>query len=58
MAHSISEEKIQDDDKPKKVYIIIDNKKQYITPEMVKKYGLDESGVCTLSGHKLHVEKK
>jgi hypothetical protein len=58
MAHSISGKKTQDDDKPKKVYIIIDNNKQYIAPEMVKKYSLDKYGVCTFSGHKLHVESK
>jgi hypothetical protein len=58
MAHSISGEKSQDDDKPKKVYIIIDNQKQYIAPEIVKKYSLDKDGASTLSGHKLQVESK
>ena len=58
MAHIISGGKTQDDDKPKKVYIIIDNQKQYIAPEIVKKYSLDKDGACTFSGHKLHDESK
>jgi len=47
--------------KPKKfrkVYIIIDNEKHYIDPEIVKKYNLDKQEVSFFSGRKLHVEKK
>ena len=58
MASIISGEKTQEDDKPKKVYIIIDNQKQYIAPDIVKKYSLDKDGACTFSGYELHVESK
>jgi hypothetical protein len=42
---------------PKKVYMIIDNKKYYIDPEMVKKYDLEKAKVSPLTGRKLYVEK-
>ena len=41
----------------KKVYIIIDNQKHYIDPEIVKKYNLEKEGVTYLTGRKLYVEK-
>ncbi len=42
---------------PKKVYMIIDNKKHYIDPEIVKKYDLDEKKVSGITGRKLYVEE-
>ena len=43
---------------PKKVYIIIDNKKHYIESEIVKKYNLEEEKITCMTGHKLYFEKK
>ena len=42
---------------PRKVYMIIDDQKHYIDPEMVKKYGLDKGLVTPVSSRKLYVEK-
>jgi hypothetical protein len=42
---------------PKKVYMIIDNQKHYIDPEMVKKYNLEKAKVSPLTGRKLYVEE-
>ncbi len=41
----------------RKVYMIIDNQKHYIDPEMVTKYGLDKGKVSPVSSRKLYVEK-
>jgi hypothetical protein len=40
-----------------KAYVIINDEKYYIDPEIVKKYGLDDQEVSFFSGRKLHVEK-
>ena len=42
---------------PRKVYIIIDNQKHYIDPEIVKKYKLEEVEVSPLTGRKLYFEE-
>lgn len=42
---------------PKKVYIIIEGKKVYIEPEIVKKYDLDKQKVSSFTGRKLYVEE-
>jgi hypothetical protein len=42
----------------KKVYIIIDDEKHYIDPEIVKKYNLEKEKVAFFSGRKLYVEKE
>ncbi len=42
---------------PKKVYMIIDNKKHYIDPEIVKKYDLEKVKVSFFTGRKLYIEK-
>ena len=42
---------------PKKVYMIIDNKKHYIDPEIVKKYDLEYAKVSPFAGRRLYVEK-
>ncbi len=41
---------------PPKVYIIIDNQKHYIDPDLVKKYSLDKMQVSPFTEKKLHVE--
>ena len=42
---------------PRKVYVIIDDNKVYIDPDIVKKYDLDKQEVSFFSGRKLYVEK-
>ncbi len=39
------------------MYIIIDNQKHYIDPEIVKKYNLEKEEVTCLTGRKFYVEK-
>ena len=41
----------------KKVYMIIDGKKVYIDPEIVKKYNLEGQKVTFFTGRELYVEK-
>ena len=41
----------------KKVYMIIDGKRVYIDPEIVKKYNLEGVKVSFFTGRKLYVEK-
>jgi hypothetical protein len=41
----------------KKVYMIIDDEKVYIDPEIVKRYNLDRQEVSSFTGRKLYVEK-
>ena len=41
----------------KKVYVIIDNQRHYIDPEIVKKYNLEKEEVTCMTGRKLYVEK-
>ncbi len=49
------------DDKPRKkvpkVYVIINDERHYIDPEIVKKYGLDKQKVTFFTGMKLYIEK-
>ncbi len=42
---------------PKRIYMIINDEKHYIDPEIVKKYNLEGDKVTFFSGRKLHVEK-
>jgi hypothetical protein len=51
------EEEVTRKEVPKKVYVIINDEKHYIDPEIVKKYNLDELEVTCLTGRKLYVEK-
>ncbi|MCP4665837.1 MAG: hypothetical protein GY849_05685 [Deltaproteobacteria bacterium] len=51
-----------EDDKPKKkvskkVYVIINDEKHYIDPEIVKKYGLNKQKITFFTGMKLYIEK-
>jgi hypothetical protein len=41
----------------KKVYMIIDDEKHYIDPEIVEKYGLEKQQVSFFTGRKLYVEE-
>jgi len=41
----------------KKVYMIIDGKKVYIDPEIVKKYNLEGQGVSFFTGRELYTEE-
>jgi hypothetical protein len=41
----------------KKVYIIINDEKHYIDPDIVKKYNLENAQECFFTGRKLYVEK-
>ena len=52
-----NDEKEEVEKAPNKVYMIIDNKKHYIDPELVKKYNLEEAGVSQFTGRKLYVEE-
>ncbi len=42
---------------PKRIYMIINDEKHYIDPDIVKKYDLDKQEASFFSGRKLHVEK-
>lgn len=57
MTNRKDEEKKEVEKAPRKVYMIIDNQKHYIDPEMVRKYDLEKAKVSPLSGSKLYVEK-
>jgi hypothetical protein len=50
-----------EEDKPKtvskKVYIIINDEKHYIDPDIVKKYNLENVQESFFTGRKLYVEK-
>ena len=43
---------------PKKIYIIINGKKHYIDPEIVKKYNLGKQKISFFTDRELYVEKK
>ena len=51
------EEEVTRKEVPKKVYVIINDEKHYIDPEIVKKYNLDKLKVTWFTGRKLYVEK-
>ncbi len=42
---------------PKKVYIIINDEKHYIDPDIVKKYNLENAQESFFTGRELYVEK-
>ena len=48
--------KKEEEKSPEKVYMIIDNQKHYIDPEIVKRYGLDEEKISPFSDKKLYIE--
>ncbi len=57
MTQSKLYEKKKDEKAPKRVYMIIDDQKHYIDPEIVKRYGLDKDKVSPFSDRKLYIEK-
>ncbi len=42
---------------PKRVYVIVNDEKHYIDPEIVKKYNLEKQEASYFSDLKLYVEK-
>lgn len=42
---------------PKKVYMMINDEKMYIDPEIVKKYGLDKLEFSGFTGRRLYTEQ-
>jgi hypothetical protein len=56
VTHSKFYEKKEDEKAPKRVYMIIDDQKHYIDPEIVKRYGLDKAKVSPFMGRKLYIE--
>ena len=57
MVNYYEDEKRETELIPMKAYVIINDEKHYIDPNIVKKYGLDEQEVSFFSGRKLHSEK-
>ena len=56
MAHH-NDKDVKGETVSKKVYMIIDDEKVYIDPEIVKRYNLDRQKVSFFTGRKLYVEK-
>ncbi len=56
MAHH-NDKDVKGETVSKKVYMIIDDEKVYIDPEIVKRYNLDRQEVSSFTGRKLYVEK-
>ncbi len=56
MTQSKFYEKKEDEKAPKKVYMLINDQKHYIDPEIVKRYGLDKDKVSPFSDRKLYIE--
>ncbi len=56
MAHH-NDKDVKGETVSKKVYMIIDDEKVYIDPEIVKRYNLENEKVSFFTGKKLYVEK-
>lgn len=56
MAYSKFYEKKEGEKAPKRVYMIINDQKHYIDPEIVKRYGLEKDKVSPFSDRKLYIE--
>ncbi|MEE8300457.1 MAG: hypothetical protein V3R28_04035 [Desulfatiglandales bacterium] len=56
MAHH-NDKDVKGETVSKKVYMIIDDEKVYIDPEIVKRYNLDRQEVSFFTGRELYVEK-
>ncbi len=56
MAHH-KDKDVKDETVSKKVYMIIDDERVYIDPEIVKRYNLENEKVSFFTGRKLYVEK-
>lgn len=57
MVNYYEDEEAKSEPVSKKIYIIINDEKHYIDPDIVKKYNLESEKVSFFSGRKLHVEK-
>ncbi len=57
MVDYYEDEEAKSEPVPKKIYIIINDEKHYIDPDIVKKYGLDKQEVSFFSRRKLYVEE-
>ncbi|MBA7706588.1 hypothetical protein ES703_115442 [subsurface metagenome] len=57
MAIYYEDEEVKPKKMPKKVYIIINDEKHYIDPDIVKKYNLENAQESFFTGRKLYVEK-
>ncbi len=51
------DEEVEPKKVPKKVYIIINDEKHYIDPDIVKKYNLEDVKESFFTRRKLYVEK-
>ena len=51
------DEEVEAETVPKRVYVIVNDEKHYIDPEIVKKYNLEKEETSYFSGLKLYVEK-
>jgi len=57
MVNYYEDEEAKSEPVTKKIYIIINDEKHYIDPEIVKKYNLESKKASFFSGRKLYVEK-
>lgn len=57
MVNYSEDEEAKSEPVPKKVYMIINEEKHYIDPEIVKKYNLENTSVSLFSNRKIYVEK-
>ncbi len=57
MVNYYEDEEAKSEPVPKKIYIIINDEKHYIDPDIVKKYNLESEKVSFFSGRKLYVEE-
>lgn len=57
MVNYYEDEEAKSEPVPKKIYIIINDEKHYIDPEIVKKYYLESEKVSFSSGRKLYAEQ-
>ncbi len=57
VVYQYEDEDVKTETSPKKVYMIINGKKNYIDPEIVKKYNLDRQKVTPFTGRELYVEE-
>ncbi len=55
--YEFEDEEVEVQTAPKRVYLMIDDKKHYIDPEIVKKYNLEDVEESFFSGRKLYKEK-
>jgi hypothetical protein len=57
VVYQYEDEDVKTETSAKKVYMIINGKKMYIDPEIVKKYNLDRQKISPFTGRELYVEE-